>query len=112
MRERYFKDRGALEIGPDMVIGYAEGTRGSNGSAIGEVPPEVIVDNTTPWTGDHGMDHTTVPGILLYDRPLAREATSLQDLAAAVLAEFGVESFPAVETAEEPAVAYEVLARR
>jgi len=112
VRDEYFKDRGALEIGPDMVIGYAEGTRGSNDSALGEVPPETIVDNLSTWTGDHGMDHRSVPGILLYDRPLKRQATSLQDLAAALLAELGIEQFPPLTTAEEPTVKYVELARR
>jgi predicted AlkP superfamily phosphohydrolase/phosphomutase len=83
------------EIGPDIVIGYAKGTRGSNESALGEVPSEQFQDNTEAWSGDHGMDHRAVPGILFTDRPLKKPATSLQNLAASILAEFGVEGFPA-----------------
>ena len=32
--ERFFHDRGGLEAGPDMVVGYAKGTRGSNEGAL------------------------------------------------------------------------------
>ena len=94
-REEFYKDRGELEIGPDLVIGYAKGTRGSNESALGAVGKEVYSDNTSVWSGDHAMDHEAVPGVLLTSRPLKKEATRLQDLAAAVLAEFGIEGeFP------------------
>jgi hypothetical protein len=40
------------------------------------------------------MDHETVPGVLFSSRPLQRVVTSLQNLAAALLAEFGIENFP------------------
>jgi hypothetical protein len=59
------------------------------------MPPAVIVDNMDPWSGDHCMDHEAVPGILLTSRPLKKPAPSLQTLAAAILAEYGVETFPA-----------------
>ena len=97
LRERDFEDRGHLEIGPDLVVGYAKGTRGSNESALGEVPLEVITNNTEAWSGDHGMDHETVPGVLFTNRPLKKPASDLKNLAASILAEFGVEGFPARE---------------
>jgi hypothetical protein len=40
------------------------------------------------------MDHETVPGILLSNRALKRPAAAIQELAASILAEFGVEGFP------------------
>lgn len=58
---------------------------------------EVIVDNRDPWNGDHCMDHETVPGILLTSRPRRKPAPALDTLAAAILAEFGVEEFPTKE---------------
>jgi predicted AlkP superfamily phosphohydrolase/phosphomutase len=100
-RERDYRDRGSLEIGPDLVVGYAHGTRASDESALGEVAGEVIRDNTSPWSGDHCMDHETVPGILLTSRPLRRAAPDLRSLAGALLAEFGIEGFPARETGNE-----------
>lgn len=93
--ERAFEDRGWMEIGPDVVVGYAKTYRGSNASGLGEVPAELVVDNTDRWSGDHAMDPAVVPGVLFASRPLARPVDSLQDLAAALLAEYGIESFPA-----------------
>ncbi len=94
--EETYQDRGYLEVGPDIQVGYAKGTRCSFESAIGEIPQtEVIVDNTEEWSGDHLMDHEAVPGILFSSKPMARPATSLRNLGAAVLAEFGIErQFP------------------
>ena len=89
-REQVYKDRGSLEIGPDLVIGYAKGTRGSGHSALGAVGMEVITDNVDEWSGDHEMDHEVVPGVLFTNRRLKKPATRLQDLAAAILAEFGI----------------------
>ncbi len=83
-----------LAIGPDMVIGYAKGTRGESDSALGEINPDVYTDNVDDWGADHGMDHETVPGIFFSNRPLRREVTKLKDLAAAILGEFEVDGFP------------------
>jgi len=98
-REATYGDVGHAEIGPDLVIGFARGTRSSDASAAGRIPAEILADNTGAWSGDHIMDHETVPGVLLASRPL--RATSLQDLAAALLAEFGIASFPIVEGDED-----------
>jgi len=94
--EETYKDRGYLDVGPDIQVGYAKGTRCSFESAIGEIPQTaVIVDNMEEWSGDHLMDHEAVPGILLSNEPLIRPAPSLRDLGASVLAEFGIEEgFP------------------
>jgi hypothetical protein len=40
------------------------------------------------------MDHEAVPGVLLTSRPLRRPAPTLQSLAGAILAEFGIDGFP------------------
>jgi hypothetical protein len=93
-REQVYTLEGSEDIAPDLVIGYAKGTRGSDESALGAMPADVIVDNTSPWSGDHCMDHETVPGILLSSRPLKRPAPTLQHLAGALLAEYGIVSFP------------------
>ena len=95
LRREEYRDRGHLEIGPDLIIGYAKGMRGSNESALGKLMPEVVTDNTEEWSGDHCMDPDAVPGILFTSRPLRKPAARLEDLAAAILAEFGVEGFPA-----------------
>jgi predicted AlkP superfamily phosphohydrolase/phosphomutase len=94
-RDLMYASAGHDDIAPDLVVGYAKGTRGSDESALGGMPPAVIVDNMDPWSGDHCMDHEAVPGILLTSRPLKKPAPSLQTLAAAILAEYGIEAFPA-----------------
>jgi hypothetical protein len=83
-----------FEIAPDLVIGYADGTRVSNESALGGLAPTILVDNTTEWSGDHAMDPDVVPGILLTNRRLRQPVASLGDVPGAILAEFGISGFP------------------
>ena len=92
--EDTFTSRDYLDVGPDMLVGYAKEMRCSNESAMGAVPAEVFQDNTEEWNGDHCMDHEAVPGVLFTNRPLAKPAPTLSNLASAVLAEFGIEGFP------------------
>src|SRR5262249_22960422 len=77
-REQY---RGQLDVGPDLVIGYAKGVRSSNPSALGQVEPGVWSDNSDAWSGDHCMDPDAVPGILLVNRTLKRAPAKLEDVA-------------------------------
>jgi predicted AlkP superfamily phosphohydrolase/phosphomutase len=93
-RDLVYASAGHDSIAPDLVVGYAKGTRGSDESALGGMPAPVMVDNMDPWSGDHCMDHEAVPGILLTSRRLKKPAPSLQTLAAAILAEYGVDTFP------------------
>jgi predicted AlkP superfamily phosphohydrolase/phosphomutase len=93
-RERIYKDASHFEIAPDLIVGYAEGTRCSNESALGGLSADIIVDNTEQWSGDHCMDHDVVPGILLSNKRLRRPAASLDKVAGAILAEFGIDGFP------------------
>ncbi len=93
-RDEVFAADGYLDIGPDLIVGFARGVRGSNESALGEFSTEIIFDNNHPWSGDHLMDHEAVPGVLFSSRPLKRVVTSLQNLAGVLLAEFGIEDFP------------------
>ena len=75
---------------PDMLIGYAKMMRGSNESALGEIPAEQFEDNTSEWSGDHCMDPAAVPGVLFSSRPLPLGASpGLVDLAPTILAFFG-----------------------
>lgn len=90
----YYQDRGSLEVGPDMQIGYAKGTRGSDATAGGAVIGTIFSDNAMEWSGDHCMDHEAVPGVLLSSRPLQRPVKALKNLASGILAEYGIEGFP------------------
>jgi predicted AlkP superfamily phosphohydrolase/phosphomutase len=93
-RDEVFEDGGHLDIGPDLIVGFARGVRGSDESALGTITREIITDNTSKWSGDHLMDHEAVPGVLFTNKPLQRAASSLKELGAAVLAEFGIDGFP------------------
>jgi predicted AlkP superfamily phosphohydrolase/phosphomutase len=93
-REEVYTLNGTDSIAPDLVVGYANGIRGSDESALGGLPREVIVDNNDPWNGDHCTDPAVVPGILLTSRRLKKPASSLQTLAGSILAEFGIDQFP------------------
>ena len=92
--EETYTAAGHEDITPDIIVGYAKGTRTSDESALGGVSSEIIVDNLTAWTGDHCMDPAAVPGVLLTTRPLRRPATHLRELAPALLAELGIHGFP------------------
>jgi predicted AlkP superfamily phosphohydrolase/phosphomutase len=96
-REEVYHLEGTEDLAPDLVVGYAKGTRGSDESALGGLPRDVIVNNTDEWSGDHCMDPDAVPGVLFSSRALAKPAPNLQSLAAAIVAEFGVDAFPRVK---------------
>lgn len=94
IRDETYSDGGLRDVGPDLVIGYARGVRASDETAEGRVPRELFADNADKWSGDHIMDHEEVPGVLFTNRTLKRPVQSLNELAAAVLLEFGIEGFP------------------
>jgi predicted AlkP superfamily phosphohydrolase/phosphomutase len=93
-REDVYQLHGTDDLAPDLIVGYAKGTRSSDDSSLGAVSGKVLADNVSPWSGDHCMDPQAVPGILLTSRPLRKAAPSLQTLASAIVAEFGIDDFP------------------
>jgi hypothetical protein len=93
-REEVYHLDGTEEIAPDLIVGYAKGTRGSDESALGGLPTDIIVNNTDEWSGDHCMDPDAVPGVLFTSHALAKPAPNLQSLATAIVAELGVQQFP------------------
>jgi predicted AlkP superfamily phosphohydrolase/phosphomutase len=76
--------------GPDLIVGYNRGYRAGWQTILGAFPTDEIEDNTNPWSGDHCMDYTLVPGVLLSNRKIAAEAPALTDIAPTILAEFGI----------------------
>ncbi len=76
--------------GPDLVIGYDRGYRGSDRTAIGNLSETVITPNLDKWSGSHCMASEVVPGILLANRSLEISDPSLTDLAITILDLYGV----------------------
>jgi len=81
-----YRDRG-----PDIILGYDSGWRGSNECALGEVPDVIFEDNDMKWSGDHCMAADEVPGIVLTNRPFVQPAPSLVDMGPTILRLFGLE---------------------
>ena len=92
--KEFYEDRGGLEVGPDMQIGYAKGLQAEDATAGGGVIGTIFTDNAMEWSGNHCMDHEAVPGVLLSNHPLQKPVVALKDLAAGILAEYGIEGFP------------------
>jgi predicted AlkP superfamily phosphohydrolase/phosphomutase len=80
-----------IRIGPDIVVGYFGGWRGSNENALGKIPATVFDDNMLKWSGDHCIAASEVPGILMANRPILKENPSLLDMAPTILRLFGLE---------------------
>ena len=75
---------------PDLVIGYNRGYRAGWKTDLGEFTAEVIEPNTELWSGDHCIDYTLVPGVLLSNKRVAIAAPALTDIAPTILAEYGI----------------------
>jgi predicted AlkP superfamily phosphohydrolase/phosphomutase len=80
--------------GPDLVIGYNVGYGCSDESTLGEITEQILVDNTSRWSGNHLMAPEVVPGVLLVNRKLSRAGHDLTDLTATVLSHFGIRPVP------------------
>lgn len=78
------------KYGPDLVVGYDKGYRGSWQTALGAAPKELFEDNKMKWSGDHCVDPALVPGIFLSNRKIAGEGISIMDIAPSVLGYMGV----------------------
>lgn len=75
--------------GPDLIVGYAPGYRGSWQTALGAVPGKLIEDNVDEWRGDHCMDPLAVPGVLLSNRKSTLADPRIEDLTVTILEAFG-----------------------
>jgi predicted AlkP superfamily phosphohydrolase/phosphomutase len=78
------------QSGPDLLVGYNRGYRAGWKTILGAFPPEVLEDNTNRWSGDHCIDFTLVPGVLLSNRKIVTETPALTDIAPTILSEFGI----------------------
>jgi predicted AlkP superfamily phosphohydrolase/phosphomutase len=76
--------------GPDLLVGYNRGYRAGWQTILGNFPADVFENNGNPWSGDHCMDYTLVPGVLLSNRPIDATSPALTDIAPTILAQFGI----------------------
>ncbi|MFO7891076.1 MAG: alkaline phosphatase family protein [bacterium] len=86
-----------LNLAPDIVIGYAKGYRISDYSVLGKFPKEIIGDRTDKWSSDHCMHPDIVPGVLLCNREIKKQAPGLWDLAPSILERFGFPAHPLMD---------------
>lgn len=76
-------------IAPDLLVGYAGGYRISDESVLGKFPKGIIGNRTDPWSSDHCMDPSVVPGILLSNKN-CKDKAAIWDLAPTILDRFGI----------------------
>ncbi len=74
----------------DLIIGFQDGFRSSWQTAIGGAPFELVEDNLKKWSGDHIVDSSIVPGILLTNFKVTKENPHQMDIAPSVLSCFGL----------------------
>ncbi len=79
---------------PDLLLGYESGFAGSDMGALGAAPEALFEDNMSAWSGNHLMDPSVVPGVLLTNLPAMHEAPSLVDIAPTILDFFGLPPSP------------------
>lgn len=75
---------------PDLIVGYNRGYRASWETALGKFPREILRDNTDKWSGDHLIESSLVPGVILSNRQIALAQPGLVDLAPTILGLFGI----------------------
>jgi len=80
--------------GPDLILGYYRGFRGSNESALGRINESVFDDNQNKWSGCHCMAADEVPGILVCNRRLKVADPNLLDMAPTFLRLFDLAPSP------------------
>jgi len=83
-----------LEDAPDLVVGFRSGYRASWQTALGAAPEALFEDNRKLWSGDHVVDPSCDPGVLLASRPLNRAEPRQADVAPTVLKAFALPPTP------------------
>ena len=79
-----------VQDAPDFIVGYNRGYRAGWKTILGAFPRQLLEDNTYAWSGDHCMDYSLVPGVLLSNHKIEAPSPALTDIAPTILAEFGI----------------------
>lgn len=83
-----------LAEAPDLVVGYDQPYAGSDPSTLGEIGEVVVDDNTSRWSGNHLIDPSLVPGVLLVNGPVAPGEHDLTDVTVSILDHYGLPPGP------------------
>ena len=75
----------------DLLVGYHIGYRVSWEAAVGQVTDKIFHPNEKPWSADHCIDQSLVPGVLFCNRPVGDENPQLMDIGPTALEMFGVD---------------------
>lgn len=75
---------------PDLIVGWNTGYRTSWDSILGGISPEIISDNRDKWSGDHCVDPSLVPAVLITNRKTTRPNPTICDIAPTILGEFNI----------------------
>ncbi len=75
---------------PDMLVGYNRSYRAGWETVLGQFTADVFSANIERWSGDHCIDYTLVPGVLLSNKRIELQSPALTDIAPTILAEFGI----------------------
>ena len=79
-----------VDEAPDLIVGCSPGYRVAWDSVTGGIGELVIEDNLRPWSGDHNMNPSDVPGIFFCNRQMKADKTDIMDIAPTILELFGV----------------------
>ncbi|GAK54934.1 type I phosphodiesterase/nucleotide pyrophosphatase [Candidatus Vecturithrix granuli] len=82
---------------PDLIVGWNDGYRTSWNSILGGFSPDIFADNLDKWSGDHCVDPSVVPAIMISNKPIVKPQPALWDIAPTVLQEFGIEGSEEIE---------------
>ncbi len=85
------------DTAPDLIVGYSPGYRASWDTGLGSTAGEVIDDNRDAWIGDHCVDASAVPGVLLSNQTIRLDDPALRDLPVAILRLFDSDPLPAMQ---------------
>lgn len=76
---------------PDLIVGLRPGYRFSWQTALGGIPEgEIFSQNEKKWNGDHCIDYTFVPGVVLSNKKIQKKDPRLTDIAATILKHAGL----------------------
>lgn len=80
-----------LRDAPDLIVGLKTGYRFSWQTALGGIPEgDVFSMNEKKWSGDHCIDYSLVPGIILSNKKIKKKDPHITDIAATILEQAGL----------------------